>query len=401
MCWAKCPLGPPPPPWAGGGGDANALGALASPGRASAPGGPVSTASRMWRGAGHASALGAGGLAAAAAATRQQQHQAALPPLQVAEAAAFLPSTEPSRLLSPSSHPLHLLPINTPMGVLRKGIPSTTSASLKASFEDPLSIQSDPELTDHFEDWFSVVDLTLVNVNFGVLPVGYGQALVLDTATNRMGVPSSDAPAMASSTADSDFQVVPSLLGLDTSDSLSVYTPPFTVSNPWSPSVSEQAPWEPWSVVWKLHVPVVPLNVCWAKCPLGPPPPPWAGGGGDANALGALASPGRASAPGGPVSTASRVWRGAGHASALGAGGLAAAAAATRQQQHQAALPPLQAAEAAAFLPSTEPSRLLSPSSHPLHLLPINTPMGVLRKGIPSTTSASLKASFEDPLSIQ
>ncbi|MQM01656.1 hypothetical protein Taro_034412 [Colocasia esculenta] len=91
---------------------------------------------------------------------------------------------------------------------------------------------------------------------------------------------------------------------------------------------------------------------------------------------GPLASPGHASAPGGPVSTVSRVWRGASHASALGAGGLAAAAAATRQQQHQAALPPLQAAEAAAFLPSTEPSRLLSPSSHPLHFLPINTPMG-------------------------
>ncbi|MQM14178.1 hypothetical protein Taro_047108 [Colocasia esculenta] len=67
--------------------------------------------------------------------------------------------------------------------------------------------ESDPELTDHFEDWFSVVDLTLVNVNFGVLAVGYGQALVLDTATNRMGVPSSDALAMASDTADSEFQV--------------------------------------------------------------------------------------------------------------------------------------------------------------------------------------------------
>ncbi|MQL80244.1 hypothetical protein Taro_012661 [Colocasia esculenta] len=72
---------------------------------------------------------------------------------------------------------------------------------------------SDPELTDHFEDWFSVVDLTLVDVNSGVLAGDCGQALVLDTATSRTGVPSSDALTMTSGTADSEFQVVPSLLG--------------------------------------------------------------------------------------------------------------------------------------------------------------------------------------------
>ncbi|MQM04261.1 hypothetical protein Taro_037054 [Colocasia esculenta] len=104
-----------------------------------------------------------------------------------------------------------------------------------------------------------------------------------------------------------------------------------------------------------------------------PPPPPQACGGGCANALGALASPGRASTPGAPASTASRVWRGAGHASALGAGGLAAAAAATRQQQHRAALPPLQAAEAAASLLTPDLPPLSQPTPPPL---PINTPHG-------------------------
>ncbi|MQM14070.1 hypothetical protein Taro_047000, partial [Colocasia esculenta] len=120
--------------------------------------------------------------------------------------------------------------------------------------------QSDPELADHFEDWFSNVDLTLVDVNSSVLAADSGQALDLDTATSRTSVPSSDAQAVASGTADSEFQVVPSLRRVDTSDSLSVYIPsPLTVSNPWSPPTSEQALWEPWPVVWELHVPTVPL----------------------------------------------------------------------------------------------------------------------------------------------
>ncbi|MQL87336.1 hypothetical protein Taro_019875, partial [Colocasia esculenta] len=121
--------------------------------------------------------------------------------------------------------------------------------------------QSDPELTDHFEDWFSDVDLTLVDVNSSVLVADYRQALdLVDAATNGTSVPSSDAQAVASGTADSEFQVVPSLPGMDTPDSLSVYTPsPLTVSNSWSPLVSEQALWEPWPVVWELRVAVVPL----------------------------------------------------------------------------------------------------------------------------------------------
>ncbi|MQM12397.1 hypothetical protein Taro_045314 [Colocasia esculenta] len=124
------------------------------------------------------------------------------------------------------------------------------------------SAQSDPELADqYFEDWFSDVDLTLVDVNSSVLAVDYRQALdLVDAATSGTSVPSSDAQAVASSTADSKFQVVPSLPRVDTSDSLSVYTSShLTVSNPWSPPVSEQALWEPWPVVWELHVAVVPL----------------------------------------------------------------------------------------------------------------------------------------------
>ncbi|MQM20716.1 hypothetical protein Taro_053744 [Colocasia esculenta] len=123
--------------------------------------------------------------------------------------------------------------------------------------------QSDLELADHFEDWFSDDDLTLValiDVNSGVLAAKFGQVLALDTATSKMSVSSTDAQAVASGTTDSEYQVVPSLPGMDTSDSLSVYTPSLLiVSNPWSPTVFEQAPWEPWPVVWELHVPVVPL----------------------------------------------------------------------------------------------------------------------------------------------
>ncbi|MQL81151.1 hypothetical protein Taro_013599, partial [Colocasia esculenta] len=104
-------------------------------------------------------------------------------------------------------------------------------------------------------------DLTLVDVNSSVLAADYRQALdLVDIATSGTSVPSSDTQAVASGTVDSEFQVVPSLPGIDTSDSLSVYTlSPLTVSNPWSPPVSEQALWEPWPVVWELHVPVVPL----------------------------------------------------------------------------------------------------------------------------------------------
>ncbi|MQM06894.1 hypothetical protein Taro_039724 [Colocasia esculenta] len=76
--------------------------------------------------------------------------------------------------------------------------------------------QSDPELADHFEDWFSDDDLTLValiDVNSGVLAADSGQVLALDTATSRTSVSSTDALAAASGTADSEFQVVPSLPG--------------------------------------------------------------------------------------------------------------------------------------------------------------------------------------------
>ncbi|MQL91512.1 hypothetical protein Taro_024131, partial [Colocasia esculenta] len=202
-----------------GGGDANALGALASPGRASAPGAPASTASRGWRGAGHDSALGAGGLAPAAAATRQQQHRAALPPLQAAEAAAS-PPTPPHRL-SPSSLRL-LLPINTPMGMAS----STT--------------QSDSDLHDqYFEDWFSDVDPELLDINSSALVEDYRQAFdLIDSSTGGTSAPVLDAQAPAGGTANSEFQVVPPLPGIDTSDSLSIHAPsPLTVSNSWSPPV--------------------------------------------------------------------------------------------------------------------------------------------------------------------
>ncbi|MQL70630.1 hypothetical protein Taro_002936, partial [Colocasia esculenta] len=66
----------------------------------------ASTALGGWRGADHASALGAGGLSWAAAATRQQQHHAALPPLQATEAAASSPTNR-----VPPHNPS---PINTP-----------------------------------------------------------------------------------------------------------------------------------------------------------------------------------------------------------------------------------------------------------------------------------------------
>ncbi|MQM02695.1 hypothetical protein Taro_035468 [Colocasia esculenta] len=121
--------------------------------------------------------------------------------------------------------------------------------------------QSDPELADLFEDWFSDIDQTLVNVNSSVLAADYRQALdLLDAVTGGTSAPSSDAQAVASGTADSEFQMVPSLPGIDTSDSLSIYAPsPLTVSNPWSPPVVEQTAWEPWPAEWALVVPVVPL----------------------------------------------------------------------------------------------------------------------------------------------
>ncbi|MQM02641.1 hypothetical protein Taro_035416 [Colocasia esculenta] len=296
--WVKCPLGPPPPPWAGGGGDANAHGALASPERASAPGAPASTASRGWRGAGHDSALGAGGLAPAAAATRQQQHRAALPPLQAAEAAASLLTPDLPPLSQPTPPPL---PINIPMGG-EGSVPSGTSGILfRVSADGGTSsldlgskvwccigdsgsrlstyvgillllrfccemvdslAQSDSEFVDqYFEDWFSDMDPALLDVNSSALAANYRQALdLIDSAPGGTSAPSSDAQAVASSTPNSEFQVVPPLLGIDTSDSLSIYAPsPLTVSNPWSPPVVEQTAWEPWPTQWALVVPVVPL----------------------------------------------------------------------------------------------------------------------------------------------
>ncbi|MQL97135.1 hypothetical protein Taro_029817, partial [Colocasia esculenta] len=197
-------LGPPPPPWASGGGDANTHGALASPERASAPGAPASTASHGWRGAGHDSALGAGGLAPAAAATRQQQHRAALPPLQAAEAAASLLTPDLPPLSQPTPPPL---PINTPMGMAS----STT--------------QSDSDLHDqYFEDWFSDVDPELLDINSSALVEDYRQALdLIDSSTGGTSAPVLDAQAVAGSTANSEFQVVPPLPGIDTSDSLSIH----------------------------------------------------------------------------------------------------------------------------------------------------------------------------------
>ncbi|MQL86312.1 hypothetical protein Taro_018845, partial [Colocasia esculenta] len=65
-------------------------------------------------------------------------------------------------------------------------------------------------------------DLTLVDVNSSVLAAYYRQALdLVDAATSGTSVPSSDTQAVASGTTDSEFQVVPSLPGMDTSDSLS------------------------------------------------------------------------------------------------------------------------------------------------------------------------------------
>ncbi|MQL92003.1 hypothetical protein Taro_024621 [Colocasia esculenta] len=91
--------------------------------------------------------------------------------------------------------------------------------------------QSDPELADLFEDWFSDIDQTLVDVNSSVLAPDYRQVLnLIDSGTGGTNAPSSDAQAVASGTADSEFQMVPSLSGIDTSDSLSIYAPsPLTV----------------------------------------------------------------------------------------------------------------------------------------------------------------------------
>ncbi|MQM20578.1 hypothetical protein Taro_053602 [Colocasia esculenta] len=122
--------------------------------------------------------------------------------------------------------------------------------------------QSDSEFVDqYFEDWFLDMDPALLNVNSSALAADYRQALdLIDSATSGTSAPSSDAQAVASGTADSEFQMVPSLPGIDTSDSLSIYAPsPLTVSNPWSPLVVEQTAWEPWPAEWALVVPVVPL----------------------------------------------------------------------------------------------------------------------------------------------
>ncbi|MQL93862.1 hypothetical protein Taro_026501 [Colocasia esculenta] len=122
--------------------------------------------------------------------------------------------------------------------------------------------QSDSDLHDqYFEDWFSDVDPELLDINSSALAADYRQALdLINAATGGTSAPSSDAQAVASGTVDSEFQLVPSLPGIDTSDSLSIHAPSsLTVSNSWSPPVVAQTAWEPWPTVWTLLVPVVHL----------------------------------------------------------------------------------------------------------------------------------------------
>ncbi|MQM20801.1 hypothetical protein Taro_053829 [Colocasia esculenta] len=223
-----CLLGPAwGPPLVCGGGDANAQGRV----------GVSHARQRAWR-AGrwgsrqHARRAGEAGCCRAVVAPPQLCRLSKW----AAEAAASPLAASPS----PSSHPV---PINTP-------------AEMAGSLA-----QSDPELADLFEDWFSDIDQTLVDVNSSVLAADYRQALdLLDAATDGTSAPSLDAQAVASGTTDSEFQMVPSLPGIDTSDSLSIYAPsPLTVSNPWSPPVAEQIAWEPWPAEWALVVSVVPL----------------------------------------------------------------------------------------------------------------------------------------------
>ncbi|MQM22054.1 hypothetical protein Taro_055102 [Colocasia esculenta] len=122
--------------------------------------------------------------------------------------------------------------------------------------------QSDSDLHDqYFKDLFSDVDPELLDINSSALAADYRQALdLIDATTGGTSAPSSDAQAVASGTVDSEFQLVPSLPGIDTSDSLSIHAPsPLTVSSPWSPPVVTQTAWEPWPTQWALVVPVVPL----------------------------------------------------------------------------------------------------------------------------------------------
>ncbi|MQL72717.1 hypothetical protein Taro_005043 [Colocasia esculenta] len=109
--------------------------------------------------------------------------------------------------------------------------------------------QSDSDLHDqYFEDWFSDVDPELLDINSSALVADYRQALdLIDSSTGGTSAPVLDAQAVASGTANSEFQVVSPLPGIDTSDSLSIHAPsPQTVSNPWSPPVASQTAWEPW-----------------------------------------------------------------------------------------------------------------------------------------------------------
>ncbi|MQL73908.1 hypothetical protein Taro_006262, partial [Colocasia esculenta] len=116
--------------------------------------------------------------------------------------------------------------------------------------------QSDSDLHDqYFEDWFSDVDPELLDINSSALALD-----LIDSSTDGTSAPVLDAQAVASGTANSEFQVVSPLPGIDTSDSLSIHAPsPQTVSNPWSPPVVSQTAWEPWPTEWTLLVPVVPL----------------------------------------------------------------------------------------------------------------------------------------------
>ncbi|MQL70751.1 hypothetical protein Taro_003046, partial [Colocasia esculenta] len=214
----------------------------------------ASTALGGWRGAGHASALGAGGLACAAAgeATELPRHRpTAWPPHRSASSAASpRPSSQPLAYKYPGR--------GTVPGVGH--LVFSIGYRLTEMVDSPA--QSDSEFVDqYFEDWFSDVDPALLDVNSSVLAPDYRQVLdLIDSGTGGTSAPSSDAQAVASNTPNSEFQVVPPLPGIDTSDSLSIYAPsPLTVSNPWSPPVVEQTAWEPWPAEWALVVPIVPL----------------------------------------------------------------------------------------------------------------------------------------------
>ncbi|MQM05023.1 hypothetical protein Taro_037832 [Colocasia esculenta] len=166
-----------------------------------------------------------GALARQAAAARQQPGRS----LAAASAASSSSGGRGCRLSSHSLLTSSLLtppppPYKYPKGVKGESIPRIPSESASVSCRCGLlcvrrycprcgtsgilyRVSADGD--QYFEDWFSDVDLTLVDVNSSVLAIDYRQVLdLVDAATSGTSVPSPDAQAVASGTADSEFQCV-------------------------------------------------------------------------------------------------------------------------------------------------------------------------------------------------